>query len=264
MAGADTQSVPVTGGGDRPADSTPFGPGAPAVHAPFGASSGQGGGAEVPLASTGAAEAKRSSGPFLLALGAAAVVVAVIALVVLNQIGDGDDGDAAPGSAASGIADSGAEAEDSDSAETSSTIAEETDSTIPEEKTTTTVATTTSTTEPPFSCAGLCAHVENVSVEPDGELLIDWTSTNYEADVNDIHAHFFYNIYEAEQVGTNNDQYGVTRGDWQLTDENPFGTRGSNVFIAGAPEKATQICVVAADSGHGVINPENVDCFDIP
>lgn len=126
----------------------------------------------------------------------------------------------------------------------------------------------TATVEPtptPFGCAsGFCTHIDNVEIV-DGEMVIAWTAFGFEPSVNNFHAHFFYNIYEPNQVGTNAAQLGAaSQGAWQLTDLNPFTTAGSSVALASAPAGTTQICVVAADSGHGVTNPENAECVDIP
>ena len=114
------------------------------------------------------------------------------------------------------------------------------------------------------SCNGLCVDIVRAEVTDDGEMLVHWEAVNFEPSTTNIHAHFFYDIYRPEQVGTNNDQYSVQRGDWQLTDDSPLHTRGSSVAVAGAPAGARKLCVVAADSGHGVINPENADCVDLP
>ena len=44
----------------------------------------------------------------------------------------------------------------------------------------------------------------------------------------------------------------------------PFSTAGTAVAMAGRPAEAQRICVVPADSGHGVTSPENAECVDIP
>ncbi|MEM9132749.1 MAG: hypothetical protein AAGE88_10425 [Actinomycetota bacterium] len=117
---------------------------------------------------------------------------------------------------------------------------------------------------PDGECIGLCAHITDVSVQADGELLIEWEARNFTPNVTNFHVHFFYDIYEPEQVGTNAAQFGTSQGNWHLTDEMSFDTTGTNVAVASAPAGATRICVVVADSGHGVANPENADCVDLP
>ncbi len=96
-----------------------------------------------------------------------------------------------------------------------------------------------------------------------GEFVINWTPFNFEPSTSNFHVHFFYDVYDAAQAGTNAAQNGTTRGSWQLTDETSFSTAGSSVSVAGAPADATAICVTAADSGHGIVNPENVECVDL-
>ena len=94
--------------------------------------------------------------------------------------------------------------------------------------------------------------------------MIDWTAHNFTPDVGNFHVHFFYDIYAPEQVGSNAALYGVSTGDWALTDDQPFSTAGTAVAMAGRPAEAQRICVVPADSGHGVTSPENAECVDIP
>jgi serine/threonine protein kinase len=123
----------------------------------------------------------------------------------------------------------------------------------------------TTTTEPPFACAGgFCAHIDEVSVEDD-ELIIEWTAHGYVPDTSNLHAHFYYDIYDVTQVGTNWQQMGAaTAGSWQLTDDQPFRTAGSAVAISNAPPGTTAICVVPTDSNHGVLSPDNAECFELP
>jgi len=56
----------------------------------------------------------------------------------------------------------------------------------------------------------------------------------------------------------------ATVGSWSLTHDQPFLTAGSAVAISNAPAGTTAICVVPTDSNHGVISPDNAECFDIP
>lgn len=115
-----------------------------------------------------------------------------------------------------------------------------------------------------FTCAGLCAKITNL-IEDDGEFIVQWETFNYEPSTSNFHAHFFFDVYDPKSVGTNFAQNGAaSRGSWQLTDDQPFFTKGSSVALSKAPAGARQLCVVAADSGHGVVNPENFDCTDLP
>jgi len=133
---------------------------------------------------------------------------------------------------------------------------------------TTTIAATTTTaaattTEALFTCAGLCAHIEGFTTKS-GELVIERSSHNFTPDVFNFHVHFSYNVYAPEQAGTKASFYGTTPGSWQLADQQPFSTGGTAVSVAGASHDVTAICVVVTDSGHGVVNPENFECLDIP
>jgi molecular chaperone DnaK len=185
-----------------------------------------------------------------------AIVVIVVAFAALSG-GGGDGNDmVTPGDAATGVVETTV-AEDASEAPT--TVAP----TTVAPTTTATPTTTTTTTEAPFVCAGLCAHIDEIIVEGN-ELVVEWTAFNYVPDTNNHHAHFYYNIYEAEQVGTNNASYGVARGSWVLTQDQPFRTAGTGVSIASAPAGTTQLCVVAADSAHGVVTPDSAKCVDIP
>jgi len=139
------------------------------------------------------------------------------------------------------------------------------DTTVPTTVPATTEATTTTTTEAPFVCSGFCAVIDDVEVL-DGEMVIEWTSFGFDPpDIGNIHVHFYYNIYEAVQVGTNAAANGAVQApSWALTDVQPFSTAGTPVAIANAPAGTTAICVVPTDSAHGVVSPDNAECVDIP
>ncbi len=240
------------------------------------------GGGSEPVEAAAAFQSSGGGGsklPLLLGIGAVAVI-AVVGLLLLNGgSGDGDDlaaesattdasattvageGDdtAGDGDETADEGDATGDSDDPEGPESETTVAEETTTT--EEPTTTTTEPTTTTTEP---CSGLCTRILEAEVQGNGELLIEWEPMGFEPSVTNFHAHFFYDIYDAEQVGTNAAQFGVSQGNWHLTDQTPLDTTGTNVAVANAPAEATQICVVAADSGHGVSNPENATCVDLP
>ncbi|MEM8925522.1 MAG: Hsp70 family protein [Actinomycetota bacterium] len=240
----------------------------------------------VPAESAAAFAPSTSSGPntgLLVGIGAV-VLVAVIGLIALTQLGGGDGDDVAAGTTdettADGSAtddggdgtggetgDAGDDGTGTDGGATESTAAPEETTTT--EATTTTEEETTTTTEPPFTCAGFCTHVTDAVVQDNGQLLIYWEPFNFGAEpsLDNFHAHFFYDVYRPAQVGSNNVAMGeANRGSWQLTADSPFDTGDasqSNVNINSAPAGTERICVVAADSGHGVLNPENAECIDI-
>jgi len=156
--------------------------------------------------------------------------------------------------------------------DTSSTTAADTttttqppETTVPTTVPTTTEATTTTTTEAPFVCNGFCAVIDDTEIV-DGEMVIEWTNLGFDPpDTGNIHVHFYYNIYEAVEVGTNAAANGAVQApSWALTDVQPFSTAGSPVAIANAPAGTTAICVVPTDSAHGVVSPDNAECVDIP
>ena len=112
------------------------------------------------------------------------------------------------------------------------------------------------------TCRGICVVITAVERTDHGELVIWWEPVNFwdTPSLTSFHAHAFFDVFEPEQVGSNADQFGVTQGNWQLTAESPFRTTGTNVSLDRAPAGAERLCLAAADSGHGVINPENADC----
>lgn len=114
-----------------------------------------------------------------------------------------------------------------------------------------------------LSCQAVCAVITGTEITDGGELLVSWESINFQPSLSNFHVHFFFNIYEPEQVGSNSESFGVPQGNWQLTDTSPFDTTGTNLSVTGAPDDATQLCLVVADSGHGVVSPERADCIEL-
>jgi|GEM_PF-2503445 len=198
----------------------------------------------------------------LIKVGALAVLVVALAVAVAVLLTTGNNDGQAVGAGAA-QADEAPTATASPAAEPTATEVSPTPTTVPP---TAVPPTAVPPTEVPvFACpGGLCAHIESATSQ-NGELVIEWTAFGFTPSVANFHAHFFYDIYEPEQVGTNFAQLGaLTQGDWELTDAQPFSTAGTAVSVANAPAAATAICVVAADSGHGVANPENAECTPIP
>ena len=195
----------------------------------------------------------------LIGVGAAVLLVLVVVVALALSGGGADPQTVTP------VADGNEE----DEGQATQTLAPETSvpgTTVAPETTTSTTTTTTTTTEPPFVCPqGFCAHIEEVTVDS-GELVIEWTTHGgWEPNLSNFHAHFYYDIYEAVQVGTNWQQNGAASGgSWQLTDQQPFRTAGSSVSVGAAPAGTTAICVVPAASDHGTISPENAECWDLP
>ena len=215
--------------------------------------------------STAGSGGRSSRTPLLVGIAAVALL-AVAGLIALTQLGGDGTGEGISGVAGGAVgsdstdADADADADsDSDDGDGTSDETVAGAATTADPNTTERTATTAS-----FDCEGLCAHITDVEVLANGELVIDWDAVKFNPLETGNHAHFYWNIYDAEQVGTNNATFGAVRGDWQLTDEQPFSTAESKVAVANKPAGATALCVVAANSGHGVIDPGNADCFDLP
>jgi len=205
----------------------------------------------------------------LIGAGALAVVAALLMLFVVGvpYFGDDDDGEGLTAGAASTTTQDTTDATSTTTA-TATTVAPSTTVAPTTTQATTTVPVpttqaTTTTTE--FVCpGGFCAHIDGITVDG-GELIIEWTTFGYEPDTNNTHAHFFYNVWDVLQVGSNSAALGApSQGGWQLTDTQPFSTAGGAVSIANAPAGTTAICVVPTDSNHGVISQDNFECVDIP
>jgi hypothetical protein len=112
---------------------------------------------------------------------------------------------------------------------------------------------------PPVACdGGLCIEIDDIVLDG-GELLITWTADGFVPDTAATHAHFYWGVYEAEQVGTN----ATDRAPWELTDDQPF-VPGGELQLANRPAGADSVCVTAADSAHAVIEPANHHCVPLP
>lgn len=132
--------------------------------------------------------------------------------------------------------------------------------------TTTTTRPTTTTTAPLFpdaSCTGTnCITIESVTVAGNN-LEILWTPLDFSPNTGGTHAHFYWSIYESAQVGTNASSFGVSQAPWELTANTNF-VPGSEVRLSNRPADAEGICVTTANGSHGVIDPDNFHCVEIP
>jgi len=109
-----------------------------------------------------------------------------------------------------------------------------------------------------------CTFIDSVVVDGDS-LVIEWTAVGFEPSYADgfVHAHFYWDIYSADQAGTNAGTFGVAEGAWEITDEQPFRSSGE-MRVGNRPVPANQICVTAGNFAHAVVNPLNFDCVPIP
>ncbi len=114
----------------------------------------------------------------------------------------------------------------------------------------------------PFCSDGLCIEMTEVRIQDD-ELWIDWEPDGFEPDVAGEHAHFYWDSYFTEQVGTNHADFDVEQAPWELTDQIPFVPSGE-LSLANRPEDAGGLCVTVADQDHAVIDPTNYHCLPVP
>ncbi|MEM8618841.1 MAG: serine/threonine-protein kinase [Actinomycetota bacterium] len=98
-----------------------------------------------------------------------------------------------------------------------------------------------------------CIEMTNIAVQG-GEFVIDWTAS-VPTSVDGVHAHFFWDVYDASQVGSAS----VDRAPWELTDQQPFVPAGE-MRLVNRPLGATGVCVTAAGADHAVIDAEHFHC----
>jgi len=115
---------------------------------------------------------------------------------------------------------------------------------------------------PPFCTGEPCVAVDAITIV-DGQLEIEWSTLGFVPDTSGTHAHFYWNVYDSDQVGTNASTFGAVRGNWELTDKQLFVPSG-DLLLENRPEDATGICVTPASAAHGVINPANYHCVPLP
>jgi hypothetical protein len=129
----------------------------------------------------------------------------------------------------------------------------------------TTPASSTTTTEP-RSCPGgaRCIFIDEVEVVGDS-YVISWTAVGFEPSFEEgfFHAHFFWDIYSADQAGTNAKTFGVDQGVWEITDQSPF-TAKSEILVSKRPKPANRICVTVGNFAHAVPEPSRFDCAPLP
>jgi molecular chaperone DnaK len=138
------------------------------------------------------------------------------------------------------------------------------------DSTTTSPSETTASQQTTTTVAGLgnpcegvtdrCITIDSIEANADGTYTVEWTANNFtpnddQPTADEYHAHFFWDTYEATQVGGNRG------GDWELTDEQPFTTPATFVAKRG---DAAQLCVTVATHEHDIDNPEHFHCVDVP
>ena len=126
---------------------------------------------------------------------------------------------------------------------------------------TTTTTTTTTTTIPPDSAEcpgdGDCIVMLSAGFFDDGTRVIVWSSS-FDITLGTKHAHFFWDIYRPDQVGTAS----ADRAPWELTFDQGF-TPSGELLESNRPAGATGICVTPADGNHTVIDPAYYHCIEL-
>ncbi|MEM9513334.1 MAG: serine/threonine-protein kinase [Actinomycetota bacterium] len=129
--------------------------------------------------------------------------------------------------------------------------------TVPPETEATPVTTATAIPErhdgPQCPGAGACIEMTNIAVRDD-EFEIEWVAS-FSPALDDVHAHFFWDVYDASQVGSAS----ADRAPWELTDQQPFVPEGE-MQLANRPPDATGICVTAAGADHAVLDADYFHC----
>lgn len=116
--------------------------------------------------------------------------------------------------------------------------------------------------ELPNACPQEGCRVEITEVEQAERELELTFDANFDPDLSQNHFHVYWDNFTAEQVSDDAEpRFGVTQGDWEPIDENPYTTSGA----ASVTERgeATGICVTASDRDHNVLDPEQFDCADV-
>ncbi len=108
-----------------------------------------------------------------------------------------------------------------------------------------------------------CAFINSGSITGE-QLTIAWTAVGFEPLIAEgrFHVHFFWDIYSAEQVGTNADAFGASTGVWEETDDRPFVSQ-DEMLASTRPEGANRVCVTVANAAHEVVNPLIAHCAGI-
>ena len=102
------------------------------------------------------------------------------------------------------------------------------------------------------------------SVGVDGDsVVVEWTPFNFEPEVDDFHAHFFWDTTRPEEAGTNAAAFGASPGAWELTDARPFVSE-REMLLSAKPDGASQVCVTPATASHGVVDPRVFQCLPLP
>lgn len=112
--------------------------------------------------------------------------------------------------------------------------------------------------------AARCAFIDSARVDG-ASLVVEWTAVGFDPSYEEgfVHVHFFWDIYSADQAGTNAGTFGVAEGAWEISDQQPFRSV-DELLVQNRPVPANQICVTPANFAHAVVDPLQFDCIAIP
>ncbi len=259
----------------------PGGPGVPEVASSTLGTSAAPEAAAVPLALGGQAggdayvpgepSTQKRSGPPWALIGIAAVVLAAVIGVVVALSGGGDGGTDVATSDADADGDGAEDADDTVVPTAEATpVPTEAPTSIPDptatpEPTATTEPTPTPTPVPVCPPeVQRCIEITDVVVDGDA-LVVTWDANGFVPSIADFHAHFYWNVHDAEQVGGNFADFGVEQGSWAAVAAQPWASSTSAGFaLSQRPAEATEICVTVGTSQHFVDDPSLFDCRPIP
>ncbi len=107
--------------------------------------------------------------------------------------------------------------------------------------------------EVPPGPAGMSAQITQITLNPQDQYVVEFTTSGFTPALPGTHLHFFFDIYAAEQadsISSNRLMYGGS---------SPF----TGYTQAVRPEGATQLCVLVANPNHTVIIGSG-NCFTLP
>ena len=115
-----------------------------------------------------------------------------------------------------------------------------------------------------FQCGGapMCARIDSIEISGNS-LRIEWDALGFSPRTNNFHAHFYWSDIETAQAGSNASSFGVSSGDWELTDDQPF-ISSEDMRVSQRPTGAGEVCVTVANGSHGVVDPSVVHCVPYP
>ena len=204
----------------------------------------------------------------LIGIGMALVVGAIAGTIALTS-GGGNDGQALS-TGGDGATEEAATAPTDAAATTAPAEPTATEAPPP---TATSAPTPTATPEPTATptpepvCAPEAARcIEMVDVRAEGDaVIVTWEASGFIPSVADgFHAHFYWGVFDAEQVGTNFADFGVVQGDWAAVDAQPWTSTDSGMALSARPAGTDEICVTVGTSVHAVDDPQVFHCEPIP